>query len=103
MGPVCGASPEPEPHWRTVNVHPVVGLGRYEGTEMFLGRREHMESSLQSSCLRRENRNTCVVQPRCRRTSIRQPSQDALPRADYAGNKKAEKNQKNRSQEEFIP
>lgn len=61
---------------------------------MFLGRREHTESSLQSAFIRRENLNTCVVPPRCRRTSIRKPRQDTVPRADYAGNKKAEKKPK---------
>jgi hypothetical protein len=59
----CGSSPEPEPHWRTVAVHPVVCVGRYEGTYMFLGRRERTENSLQSSFTRRSSLNTCVVQP----------------------------------------
>jgi hypothetical protein len=34
-----GPSPEPGPHGRTVAVQPPLGIGRYEGTDMFLGRR----------------------------------------------------------------
>src|SRR2546430_9202832 len=50
---VCCSSPEPAPQWRTFHVYPVVCLGRDEGTEMLLGRRERPYSSLQSSCTRR--------------------------------------------------
>src|SRR5919106_3748353 len=76
---VCCSSPEPEANWRTVTVYPVVGIGPYEGTDTFLGRREHMARSLPSSLARRENLNTCVVPPRVRCTSIRKSSQDRLP------------------------
>lgn len=99
----CCSSPKPAPHGKTVNVHPVGRIGRYEGTAMFLGRREHTESSLQSAFIRRENLNTCVVPPRCRRTSIRKPRQDTVPRADYAGNKKAEKKPKKPLSGEVSP
>src|SRR5215510_15598753 len=37
--PVCCPSPEPGTNWRTVNVQPPFCIGRYEGTDMFLGRR----------------------------------------------------------------
>ena len=45
-------------------VAPDLCVGRYEGTEMFLGRRARTDSSLHSSPRRREHLNTCVVQPR---------------------------------------
>ncbi len=34
-------------------VYPIVCIGRYEGTDMFLGRRERTYRSLQSSFTRR--------------------------------------------------
>src|SRR2546428_13806278 len=79
---VCCSSPEPEPNWRTFDVHPVVCIGRYEDTDRFLGRRERTHSSLQSSFTRRSSLNKCLVQPCCRCTSIWKSSQDMLPRAD---------------------
>src|SRR5215468_2218255 len=60
---VCCSAPEPDPNWRTWHVYPVVCLGRYEGTEKFLGRRERTYNSLHSSFTRRENLNKCLVQP----------------------------------------
>mgnify|MGYP005613722613 CR=1 FL=1 len=48
-----GSSPAPEPNRGTVHVDPVVGIGRYEGTHKFLGRREHTGYSLPSSFTRR--------------------------------------------------
>jgi hypothetical protein len=50
---VCCSSPKPDAHWRTVTVDPVVCIGRYEGTDTFLGRRAHLDRSLQSSLARR--------------------------------------------------
>jgi hypothetical protein len=32
-------SPEPETNWRTHAVQPLLCIGRYEGTDTFLGRR----------------------------------------------------------------
>src|SRR5713101_4740715 len=37
---VCCSSPEPEPHWRTCDRSSYLCLGRYEDTNMFLGRRK---------------------------------------------------------------
>ena len=39
QGDVCCPSPEPGPNWRTRRVELVLCIGRYEGTDMFLGRR----------------------------------------------------------------
>src|SRR6266508_1598779 len=82
MVDVCCSSPEPASHWRTFDVHPVVCRGRYEGTEMFLGRRERTQSSLPSSFTRRESLKKCVVQPCCRCTSLWKSRQDMWPRDD---------------------
>jgi hypothetical protein len=38
LGRACCPSPEPDIDWRTLNVQPGYCLGRYEGTEEFLGR-----------------------------------------------------------------
>jgi hypothetical protein len=76
---VCCSSPKPAAHWRTVTVDPVVCIGRYEGTDTFLGRREHMDRSLPSSLARREHLPTCVVPPRVRCTSRRKSRQDRWP------------------------
>src|SRR2546426_6804242 len=78
----CCSSPEPDSTWRTFDVHPVVCIGRYEGTDMFLGRRERTHRSLQSSFTRRSSLNKGLVQPCCRCTSIGKSSQDMLPRDD---------------------
>jgi len=32
-------TPEPDPHWRVRHAQPAFGVGRYEGTTLFLGRR----------------------------------------------------------------
>src|SRR5262249_29004927 len=40
MVSVCCPSPEPGTNWRTVNVQPSLCVGRYEGTDIFLGRKE---------------------------------------------------------------
>ena len=40
MVPVCCPSPEPGTHWGTIIVQPSFCIGRYEGTDKFLGRRE---------------------------------------------------------------
>jgi hypothetical protein len=40
MVPVCCPSPEPGTHWGTITVQPSFCIGRYEGTDTFLGRRE---------------------------------------------------------------
>src|SRR5215510_13651505 len=40
MVPVCCPSPEPGTHWGTSIVQPSFCIGRYEGTETFLGRSE---------------------------------------------------------------
>jgi hypothetical protein len=77
---VGGSSPEPASHWRTFDVHPVVCRGRYEGTEMFRGRRERPHRSRPSSFTRRESLTKCVVQPCCRGTSLWKSRQDMLPR-----------------------
>ena len=88
---VCCSSPEPDPHWNTLHVYPVVCRGRYEGTARFLGRRERTYSSRPSSFTRRENLNTCVVQPPgC--TSMWQSRQDTRPMAYDASLNKAAKN-----------
>src|SRR5437870_12673560 len=79
---VCCSSPEPDSNWRTFDVHPVVCIGRYEGTERFLGRSERTHRSLQSSCTRRSSLKKCLVQPWCRCTSIGKSRQDMLPRDD---------------------
>ena len=39
QGNVCCPSPEPEPNGRTAPVQPRLCIGRYEGTDRFLGRR----------------------------------------------------------------
>ena len=46
---VCCSAPEPAAHWRPGTVSPVVCIGRYEGTERGLGRREHLHWSRQAS------------------------------------------------------
>jgi len=38
LGRVCCSSPEPNIDWRMLDVQPWYCLGRYEGTEGFLGR-----------------------------------------------------------------
>jgi len=88
---VCCASPEPEAHWRTVTVSPVVCRGRYEGTARFLGRRAHLDRSLPSSLARRENLHTCVVPPRVRCTCPWKCSQPAPPDTDFASIKKRQR------------
>src|SRR4030095_3483948 len=94
MACVCCSSPAPGSHWTTRRVEPALCLGRYEGTDKFLGRRALTASSLQSSLRRREHLKTCVVQPRgC--VGIRKSSQNTRPFADCAKNPKAEKKQKN--------
>jgi hypothetical protein len=80
---VCCPSPDPGTHWSTGSVHALLCSGRYEGTERFLSRRDSPEQSLHSSSSRRENRNTCVVQPR-RGASQRPCRQHTLPEADDA-------------------
>jgi transposase len=55
----------------------------YEGTDRFLGRRDHPERSLHSLSQRRENLNTCVVQP-CWCTRIRKRRRNTLPETDDA-------------------
>src|SRR5215471_16302460 len=59
---VCCPSPEPETNWRTAPVQPPLCIGRYEGTDRFLGRRAPPERSLHSLSPRRENLNKCLVQ-----------------------------------------
>jgi hypothetical protein len=51
---------------------------------------------------RRENLKTCLVQPRMVCAIIWKSSQNTTPSADNAGNPKAEKKQKIRSQEQFV-
>jgi hypothetical protein len=41
-------SPEPATNWRAVSVPPLLGIGRYEGTDRSLGRRRDLRISLQS-------------------------------------------------------
>src|SRR5712691_1139407 len=74
----CSA-PAPAPHGRTVHGYPGVCRGRYEGTEMLLGRSARTSSSLPSSCTRQENLKTCVGQPGCRGTSRRKSRQHMGP------------------------
>jgi hypothetical protein len=80
---VCCPSPEPETHWRTAPVQPPLCIGRYEGTDRFLGRRDHPERSLHSLSQRRENLNKCLVQP-CWGTRIRKRRRNTLPGMDCA-------------------
>ncbi len=94
---VCRSSPEPEANWRTVTVDPVVCLGRYEGTERLLGRREHRNQSLHSSHAGRKNLKKCVVQPRVRCTSIPKSRQDRLPRDNCAKITRQKKRKNRRS------
>jgi transposase len=60
-GTVGCPSPEPETNCRTEHVQPPGCVGRYEGTERFLGRRGQDNVALQSPSRWRENLNTCVV------------------------------------------
>ena len=91
---VCCPSPEPETHWRTAPVQPPLCLGRYEGTERFLGRRDPTEQSLHSSSLRRENLKKCLVQP-CWGTRIRKRRRNTLPGMDCARPKAQRKKSQN--------
>jgi hypothetical protein len=76
---VCGSSPAPEAHGRTVTVDPVVCRGRDEGTETFRGRRAHRDRSRPSSRARRSHLDPGVVPPRVRGTSRRPSRQDRWP------------------------
>src|SRR5215510_16533623 len=76
-------SPEPETNWRTAPVQPPLCIGRYEGTERFLGRRDPLERSLHSLSPRRENLNKCLVQS-CWGTRIRKRRRNTLPETDDA-------------------
>jgi Transposase IS116/IS110/IS902 family len=58
---VCCPSPEPEPNWRRRPLQPPLCVRRYEGTDMFLGRRAR-SIALQSSSRRRLNLHKCLVQ-----------------------------------------
>src|SRR5215471_2209894 len=80
---VCCPSPEPETNWRTAPVQPPLCIGRYEGTDRFLGRRAPPERSLHSLSPRRENLNKCLVQP-CWGTRIRKRRRNTLPGMDCA-------------------
>src|SRR5713101_1256975 len=79
-------------------VEPDLCIGRYEGTEKFLGRRALTDNVLPSSPRRREHLKTCLVQPRTVCAVIRTSRQSTRPSADYARNPKAEKKQKTRLQ-----
>ena len=71
-------------------MHPVVCIGRYEGTERLRGRRERTYSSLPSSSTRRENLKKCLGQPCFRCTSYWTSRQNMVPR-DHGAAEKAEK------------
>ena len=75
-------------------VEPALCIGRYEGTDNFLGRRAFTDSSLHSSLGRREHLNMCVVQPRSVCAVIRKSRQNTRLSAGNARNPKAEKNAK---------
>jgi hypothetical protein len=77
-----------------LGVEPDLCIGRYEGTEKFLGRREPASRSLPSSPRRRWNLNTCVVQPRTVCAVIRKSRQNTRLSADNARNAQAEKKAK---------
>jgi hypothetical protein len=83
---VCGPSSEPATNWRTASVQPPLCIGRDEGTERFLGRRDSPEWSLHSLSQQREHRNKCVVQP-CWCTQRRKCRRNTLPGTDCAGPK----------------
>jgi len=77
-------------------------IGRYEGTNLFLGRRESTSRSLQSLCTQRLHLKSCVVPPRSVGTSIRKSRQDTLPPDDDARINSG-KTGKIRSQEQCVP
>jgi hypothetical protein len=56
-------SPAPDTPWRTGSVPSPLCIGRYEGTERLLGRRDSPEQSLHASSPRREHLTTCLGQP----------------------------------------
>jgi hypothetical protein len=80
LSAVCGAAPAPAPPWRTLDVQPGVGRGRYEGTARGRGRSDRPQSSRPASGTRRERRTTCWVPPWCRGTSIWTCRQAMVPR-----------------------
>jgi hypothetical protein len=56
------SSPEPETNWRTDTVQPPSCIGRYEGTDRFLGRSE----PLRSLCNRRDTGDRASIRVWCR-------------------------------------
>ena len=76
------------------DVQPVLCVGRYEGTEMFLGHRNPGHGSLSSPSRWRETRNKCVVPPHDGRASREKPRQNTLPEEDCARAWPAEKRTK---------
>jgi hypothetical protein len=64
--PVGGGCPSPEPgsHGPTRPVEPLRCIGRYEGTEKFLGRRDSPEPARHSSSQRRAHLHQCLGPPR---------------------------------------
>src|SRR5215831_8495405 len=88
-------SPEPGTHWRMVSMEPSLCVGRYEGTDMLLGRRgSRCQASLQSSPRWRSSLNKCLVQPWLGCTCAEKPSEPMRPTVDAARPWKAEKTQK---------
>jgi hypothetical protein len=69
---------------------------------MFLGRRKPLAWFLHSSSTWRANLNKCLVQPRLEHLHGKS-SQNTLPMANDAGIHQAEKKQKNRSEDIFVP
>jgi len=95
---VGGPSPEPGPHWRTPVVQPLLCLGRYEGTDMFLGRREsHENLSALAITMATEPQEVCGADTGCpyldRETKTEHVARDGRRQDQHCG-----KNTKIRSQ-----
>jgi hypothetical protein len=91
-----GGCPAPESgtHGRTRCVEPSLGLARYEGTEMFRGRRGQDPVSLPSPSRWGQRLHTCVGQTPCVWAYLEKSSQHTLSEADDARTKAAEKRAK---------
>ena len=94
------AAPHPSLHLtgQRRRVKPDLCIGRYEGTDKFLGRRALTDASLHSSLWRRENLNTCLVQPRSVAPSYGNPVRPRHRLLTTLGRQRRKK-AKNRSQE----
>jgi hypothetical protein len=87
-------SPEPDTNWRVIQTQPSLCRGRYEGTEVCLGRRGCPNGSLHSPSPWRLRLDTCLVPPRQVGPCPQKARQNTRLTADYARPWTAEKTQK---------